>query len=240
MSGRASMTVRSRASAPSKSGMRTSMPMPGLVSRIRRIVSAKIRDAAVGQVVAGDAGDDDVLQAEGADRLGDATRLVVVEPGGPAGLHGAEAAGARARVAEDHDRRRALVPALADVRAAGLLADGVEVQAAEQALEVVVVLAGRHPGADPVGMAAEGGRAVGSRRGRRRHRTRSRAARRVVTVTAAGRARRSGARALTDRSASVDGVSGPTASSQRLDVAEEGGAPARRRWLDGRCRGPCS
>ena len=49
-----------------------------------------------------------------------------------------------------------LVPALPDVRAAGLLADRVELQAAQQPLEVVVVVAGRHPRPDPVGVAATG------------------------------------------------------------------------------------
>ena len=117
--------------------------------------------AAVGQVVAGDAGHHDVVEAHRADRLGDAAGLVVVEPGGPAGLDGAEAAGPGAGVAEDHDRRGALVPALPDVRAAGLLADRVEVQAAQQALEVVVVVARGHPRPDPVRVAAQGPGAVG-------------------------------------------------------------------------------
>ena len=109
--------------------------------------------AAVGEVVAGDAGHDDVLEAEGSDRLRDPSWLVLVVPGGPAGLHGAEAAGPGARVAEDHDRRGALVPALPDIRAAGLLADRVEVQAAQEPLQVVVVLAGRDARLDPVGVA---------------------------------------------------------------------------------------
>ena len=116
--------------------------------------------AAVGQVVAGDAGDDDVLEAERGDRLGDPARLIVVEPGRPAGLDGAEPAGPGAGVAEDHDRRRALVPALPDVRAAGLLADRVQLEAAQQALELVVVVARGDPGADPVGMAPDGQGAV--------------------------------------------------------------------------------
>jgi hypothetical protein len=55
--------------------------------------------AAVGQVVAGDRGHHDVLQAELLDRLGDAARLVLVEPGGLAGLDVAEAAGPGAGVA---------------------------------------------------------------------------------------------------------------------------------------------
>src|SRR5205085_8069382 len=44
-------------------------------------------------------------------------------------------------VAEDQERRLALLPALVDVRAARLLADGVEVEAAHDALEVAVVRA---------------------------------------------------------------------------------------------------
>ena len=119
--------------------------------------------AAVGQVVAGDAGDHHVLQAEPADRLGDASRLVVVEPGRLAGLDRAEAAGPGAGVAQDHDRGGALVPALPDVRAVGLLADRVEREAAQEPLQLVVVLARRQPGPDPVGVTAEGRRAVGGR-----------------------------------------------------------------------------
>ncbi len=151
---------------------------------------------AVGQVVARDAGHDDVLETELADGLRDAARLVVVEPGRAAGLHGAEPAGPGARVAEDHDRGRALVPALPDVRAVGLLADGVQVEAAEQALELVEVVTGRHPGADPVGVAPEGDRAVGSREtGRSAATDRDRQVRaRVMGGVPRARIRTSGAR----------------------------------------------
>ena len=110
--------------------------------------------AAVGQVVAADAGDDDVLEAHDGDGLGDAARLVGVVPVRAAGLDGAEAAGPGAGVAEDHDGRRALLPALADVRAAGLLADGVERLAAHEVLELRVVGAAGQPGLDPLGVAA--------------------------------------------------------------------------------------
>ena len=89
-----------------------------------------------------------------ADGLRDAARLVVVVPVGPAGLDGAEAAGPGAGVAQDHDGGRALLPALADVRAAGLLADGVERLVAHEVLELRVVGAAGQPGLDPVGMAA--------------------------------------------------------------------------------------
>src|SRR6185295_18623650 len=95
------------------------------------------RRAAVGQVVASNRGDHHVLEAHRGNRFGDAARFVVVEPRWAARLDGAEPAGAGAGVAEDHDRRGALVPALPDVRAVGLLADRVEVEAAEQTLELV-------------------------------------------------------------------------------------------------------
>ena len=110
--------------------------------------------ATVGQVVAADAGDDDVLEAHDGDGLRDAARLVGIVPVRTAGLDRAEAAGTRAGVAQDHDGRRALLPALADVGAAGLFADGVERLAAHEVLELLVVGAAGHPGLDPVGMAA--------------------------------------------------------------------------------------
>ena len=50
----------------------------------------------------------------------------------------AVAAGAGARVAEDLERRRALAPALGDVRAARLLADGVQARAVDELLDVEV------------------------------------------------------------------------------------------------------
>ena len=147
--------VRSGASAPLKSGMRTSTPMPGVRSRNPRIVSAKTCAPPSGRSSRATQVTTTCSRPMATTRLGDPPRLVVVEPGRPAGLHVAEAAGPGAGVAEDHDRGGALVPALPDVRAVGLLADGVEVQAAEQALEVVVVLARGHPGLDPVGVPAQ-------------------------------------------------------------------------------------
>ena len=197
MSGRASITVRSRSSEPSKSGMRTSMPMPGLVSRIRVIVSAKIRDPPSGRSSRATLVTTTCSSPSVADGLRHPPRLIVVEPGRAAGLDRAEAAGPGAGVAQDHDRGRALVPALPDVRAAGLLADRVERQAAEQALELVVVLARRHPRADPVGVAAQRRRAVGRRQARQAAAHRDRSAGRAGWCAAAGRSRRtrtSGAR----------------------------------------------
>src|SRR3954470_17127896 len=51
----------------------------------------------------------------------------------------AVAAGARARVAENHERGGAVVPALADVRTIGLFAHGVQAEAAHDPLQAEVV-----------------------------------------------------------------------------------------------------
>ena len=78
--------------------------------------------AAVGEIVAIDRGDDDMGEAELAGRLRDMLRLGGIERAGQPGLDVAEGAGARAGVAHDHEGGVLLVPALADVRAARLLA----------------------------------------------------------------------------------------------------------------------
>ena len=101
-------------------------------------------------VVAVDAGDDGVLQAQCGDSLGDAARLVEVDGLGAALGDGAKAAAAGAQVAEHHEGGGFVVPALADVGAVGALADGVQAKRAGQALEVVVVLAHRGAGLEPL------------------------------------------------------------------------------------------
>ena len=185
------------------------------------IVSAKIREPPSGRSSRATLVTTTCSRPSCADRLGDAARLVVVEPGRPAGLDGAEPAGPGAGVAQDHDRGGALVPALPDVRAVGLLADRVEVQAAEQALEVVVVLARRHPRPDPVRVASEGGGAVGRRQPGQAaaHRDR-RQLRPVCVARPSGRCRTSGGR-------------GPW---RECTTRARSGAAGR--WRDGRRRRP--
>src|SRR6201994_315088 len=100
--------------------------------------------ALVGEIVAVDGGDHGVAQSHSRDRARDARGLERIVPRRLAGLDVAEAAAARARVAEDHERRGAALPALADVRARGLLADGVQVLRADQLGQLAVALpAGR-------------------------------------------------------------------------------------------------
>src|SRR6266853_1138456 len=91
------------------------------------------------ELVAVDRGDDGMMQAHPLDRLGDTNRLAKVEDPRPAGLDRAEAAGPGAGVAEDHEGRRARLPALADVGAARLLAHGVQVEAAHDLFQLGIV-----------------------------------------------------------------------------------------------------
>ena len=103
-------------------------------------------------VVAIDAGDHCVLQAERGHGFRNAAGLVQVNGLGAALGHGAEAAAARAQVAEHHEGGGFVVPALADVGAVGALADGVQVEGTGQALEVVVVFADGGAGLQPLGL----------------------------------------------------------------------------------------
>ena len=74
-----------------------------------------------------------MLEAKPGDRVTDARGLVLVERAGQSGAHIAEGAGAGAGVAHDHEGGVALVPALADIGTARLLADGRELEFAHQA-----------------------------------------------------------------------------------------------------------
>ena len=102
-------------------------------------------------VVAVNAGDDGVLQAENRDGFGDAARLVEVDGFRTAFGYRAEAAAARAEVAQHHEGGGLVLPALADVGAMSAFADGVQVERARQPLEVVVVLAHGRAGLEPLG-----------------------------------------------------------------------------------------
>ncbi len=154
ISGRASMTTCSASGSPLKSPMSASTEVCGrvLVDRSDRL--RPDGGTAVGEIVAVDAGDDDVREVQLAQRAGDAERLPWIGRLRAAGLDVAEPAGAGAGVAQDHDRRRAARPALADVGAGGFLADRVELVLVDERLQAVVPLAAGDLGPDPVGLAA--------------------------------------------------------------------------------------
>jgi len=97
----------------------------------------------VREVVAVDARDDHVVEVQLPHRAPDVLGLVRVGWRGRLdGLHGTESAAPRALVPEHHQGHRGVIalPALADIRAAGLLADGVEVELAGEPLEPSVAL----------------------------------------------------------------------------------------------------
>ncbi len=114
--------------------------------------------AAVLQVVAGDAGHGRVAQSHlGPDRLGDAARLVAVQRLRLAGVDLAEVTPPGALVATDQEGGLAVLPALEDVRAAGLLAHRVQLLGLHERLQRLVLRA--HLGArlDPLGFALDRG-----------------------------------------------------------------------------------
>src|SRR3954465_1051611 len=109
--------------------------------------------AAVAKVVAIDARDHDVRELHRGDGLGEMAGLVRVERLRPPVRHVAERAAARAEVAHDHEGRRAAAEALADVRARGLLAHGVELRLAQYPFHFRETLAAPRAHADPFGLA---------------------------------------------------------------------------------------
>ena len=98
------------------------------------------------EIVAIDHGHHDVLEAERPIARATCSGSRCRRRRRAAGRDRAEAAAARADVAEEHHGGGAFAPALADVRAARLFADGEEVELAERLLELVVAIAaGRAP-----------------------------------------------------------------------------------------------
>src|SRR5207249_1538858 len=105
-----------------------------------------VRAAAVREVVTIDRRDHDVLEPELAHGPADPLGLLAILPDGRAVRDRAVAAVAGAHVAQDHERRGRVLPALPDVGTARLLADRVEVPLAHPTLEAHVV--GAAGGAD--------------------------------------------------------------------------------------------
>ena len=164
-SGRSAITLASGISAPRKSGVSTSILV------LRRLASDLPDDAdegcrpVVGEVVAVDAGDDRVPESHLGHRARHPGGLERIVPGRLAGLDVAEPAAARAGVAEDHERGRAPLPALADVRARRLLADRVQVLLLDEALQLPVARAAGRRDLEPRRLAAPVGLDVGPENG---------------------------------------------------------------------------
>ena len=86
--------------------------------------AAKMLRAAVSEIVTIDRGNDDMGKAELGHGIGNMFWFVGIERARQTGLHVTEGAGPRAGIAQDHEGRVLLFPAFADIRAAGLFADG--------------------------------------------------------------------------------------------------------------------
>src|SRR3954468_12399639 len=112
--------------------------------------------AAVGEVVAVDRGDDDVGEAHLGHRTRHALRLAAIERGGDAGGDVAERAGAGADLAHDHEGGVLLFPALADIGAARLLADGDQAMRLDDLAGLGVAGGPRRAHADPVRLLEHG------------------------------------------------------------------------------------
>src|SRR6185437_5927345 len=107
----------------------------------------------VGQVVAVHARDHRVPQPHLLHRLRHPQRLEWIVERRLAGLHVAEAAAACAGVAEDHERGRAALPALADVGAGRLAADRVQPLVLDQVVQLAVARATGRRHLEPGGLA---------------------------------------------------------------------------------------
>ena len=128
------------------------MTMCGSTSRTAWIVRAKCSAPPSLQIVARDGRDHDVLEPHPAHGFGDALRLVVFQREGFGRGHRAKPAGARAAVARDHERGRALAPAFPAVGALGGFADGVQPQVGHERLGREEHRVARQPDLDPVGL----------------------------------------------------------------------------------------
>ena len=158
-SGGASARMSSaRARRPRKSGTSTSICVSGECTRTARMQSTKCcappsRRSSRSTLVM-----TTYRSFSARDRPGEVRRFLGVERQRPAVADVAERAAARADVAHDHERRRALAEAFADVRARGFLAHRVQVVLAQNLLDFVEARRRRRTHADPVGLAQRFGR----------------------------------------------------------------------------------
>jgi hypothetical protein len=113
-----------------------------------------VGSAAVGQIVAVHGREHHVAQPHEPDRFGGLCRLVGIEPAFRVSrVHGAEAAGAGADRAHEHDRGRAVRPALGQVGAVRLLADRGQPVLVHDPSHLLVLAAPGQANAEPVGFA---------------------------------------------------------------------------------------
>src|SRR3954470_3764975 len=90
-----------------------------------------------------------MLQLQGRDCLGNATRFVHIDGKRTSLGHSAEAATSRAEIAQQHECGSAVVPALADIGALSGFTDRVQFEIAGQLLELMIILAHRSASLQP-------------------------------------------------------------------------------------------
>lgn len=88
---------------------------------------SELHAALIGKVVTSDGGDHDVLEAEVSSDVGDVHRLVGVDGEPTSNFDRAEAAGAGAGIAKNHEGGGLLAPAFGEVGASRRFANGVQV-----------------------------------------------------------------------------------------------------------------
>ena len=108
--------------------------------------------AAVAQIVAIDASNDHIFQAQCGDGFAEVARLVSVERFRAAVGHVAKRAAPRAQVPHDHECRRAFAEAFADVGARGFFADAMQIILAQNAFDLLEARAARGFHANPIGL----------------------------------------------------------------------------------------
>src|SRR5688572_28784690 len=114
---------------------------------------AEMLCSAVAQIVAVDAGNDDVTKLERRNGAGEIDRFRGVRRKRSAVSDIAERAAPRAQVPEDHESRGALAETFSDVGAGSFLTDGVQRMAAQDFLDFPETLAGAPPDPYTVGLA---------------------------------------------------------------------------------------
>ncbi len=101
----------------------------------------EVKRAAVGEIVAIDGCDHDIAQVHARRHFGDMRGLIGIEREFALGRrgfrHGTKTAAARAKIAEDHEGRRAAMEAFMDVWTAGGFAHGMQVPPAELGLQLM-------------------------------------------------------------------------------------------------------
>src|SRR6266545_568411 len=117
----------------------------------------EVRGAAVGEVVAVHGCDHYVLEPELSHRAADTLRLLTILPHRLAVGHRTVPAVARAHVAQDHEGRGQVLPALADIGTMRFLAYRMEVPLPHQALEPQVLRAARRADLQPRRLGRVGG-----------------------------------------------------------------------------------